>query len=237
MSATAATLSSPRPSLGIHPASTPGNFTGPSRRRASKLGDMQPTRTSLIQRVRDQSDADSWREFVSLYEPLLLSYVKNRGLSEIDAGDVVQDIFILLLRALPSFQLDHSRGRFRTWLWQVMMNALADRARKSKTRGRAEDEYIDRSDKLKSGAEVAEDEDWISAHRRRVLEFVLPKVQAKTQEKTWTCFEQHILKNRSGAEVGAEVGLSANAVCVNAARVLAKVRELCADYMEELGDE
>src|SRR5438552_3205642 len=97
-----------------------------SRIAAAKIEDMLPTRTSLLYRVRNQADEESWREFVALYEPLLLSYVRKRGLSQVDARDVVQDIFIQLLRILPTFTLDHSRGRFRTWLWQVVMNGIAD---------------------------------------------------------------------------------------------------------------
>jgi hypothetical protein len=47
-----------------------------------------------------------------------------------------------------------------------------------------------------------------------------------------------VLEGRPSAEVGAELGLSANSVNVNASRVLAKVREMCAYYKEEeLGDE
>jgi RNA polymerase sigma-70 factor (ECF subfamily) len=196
---------------------------------------MLQTRTSLLQRVRDHNDAGSWQEFVELYEPLLLSYVRSRGVPDADARDTVQDVFLLLLRALPTFKLDHTRGRFRTWLWQVTMNALADRGRRRNTRDRAEEGW-----RHQSGPPVTTDEpdrEWINAHRRRVVEFVLPRVKERTQEKTWYCFEEHVLKGRSGAEVAAEVGITANAVCVNAARVLAKVRDLCAEYMEELADD
>ena len=46
-----------------------------------------------------------------------------------------------------------------------------------------------------------------------------------------------ILLVGSGAEVGAEVGLPANSVYVNAARVLERIREQCAAYREDLGDD
>src|SRR5262245_3077094 len=86
------------------------------------VGSIQ-TNTSLIMRVRDPQDTSSWREFVELYEPLLVSYARSRGLHETDARDVAQEIFINLLRAMPTFELDRRRGRFRTWLWQVTVNA------------------------------------------------------------------------------------------------------------------
>lgn len=196
---------------------------------------MTDTRSSLLRRLRDPSDGDSWREFVSLYEPLLLSYVRSRGLCEDDARDVVQDILTDLLRALPHFELDHGRGRFRTWLWQVTRNALADRARRLQRRSQAEAEWRQRLDPDLLAGEVPESE-WLTAYRQRVLDFVLTRVRVQTQPRTWSCFEEHLLRNRPSAAVAAELGLTTNSVYVNASRVLARVREHCAEYLEELGD-
>ena len=66
---------------------------------------------------------------------------------------------------------------------------------------------------------------------------MLERVRTQSQPKTWACFEQHILRGRPSVEVAAELRLTANSVYVNASRVLARVREQCADYEEELGDE
>jgi RNA polymerase sigma-70 factor (ECF subfamily) len=195
------------------------------------------TRSSLIRRVRDPADAASWGEFVALYEPLLLGYVRSRGLQEHDARDVVQDIFTRLYRALPTFELDRQRGRFRTWLWQVTMSAIADWARQRRRQTEAEDEWRQRADDLDAAKNQEPDDEWIKEYQQRVLGFVLERVCEQAQPRTWTCFEQHILLGRPSAEVAAELGMTANAVYVNASRMLARVREQCADYMEELGDE
>ena len=40
---------------------------------------MNPTRSTLLMRVRDPADAEAWGEFVALYEPLLRAYVRGRG--------------------------------------------------------------------------------------------------------------------------------------------------------------
>jgi RNA polymerase sigma-70 factor (ECF subfamily) len=194
---------------------------------------MLQTNTSLILRVRDPHDTTSWQEFVELYEPLLVSYARSRGLHETDARDVVQETFINLLRALPKFELDHRRGRFRTWLWQVTINAISDQMRRRRSQDRAVEGWRDRAEEKEDDSEL----EFAAAHRLRVLEFVLPKVRAKTQEKTWHCFEQSILRGRAGAEVAAEVGLPVNTVYVHSSRVLAKVRALCAEHMEDFDDE
>jgi RNA polymerase sigma-70 factor (ECF subfamily) len=196
---------------------------------------MTPTRTSLIQRVRNPEDSGSWREFFELYEPLLVSYVRSRGLGHDDARDVVQDVFIALLRALPDFSLDHDRGKFRTWLYQITINRVRDFERRRAALRKHAVQHAELAPQ--EAATDQPDEEWLAAHRRRVLEFVLPKVQASSQPRTWHCFEQQVLRSRKTAEIAAELGITANAVCVNAGRVLEKVRALCADYMEDLDDE
>jgi RNA polymerase sigma-70 factor (ECF subfamily) len=195
----------------------------------------EETRDSLIKEV-SRGNADSWGEFVSLYEPLLLGYVLGQGMAKHDAGDVVQDVFIKLFRTLPNFKLDHQRGRFRTWLWQVTSTTVVDWARKRKRQAKSEEVVRDR---IKNSGQSTRDPDpeFDSAFQQRVMSFVFEKVRAKTQPKTWACFEQHVLEGRPSAEVGSQLGLNANSVNVNASRVLARVRELCAYYKEELRDD
>jgi RNA polymerase sigma-70 factor (ECF subfamily) len=193
---------------------------------------MTQTRTSLLRRVRNPADGASWAEFVALYEPLLLNYVRKRGLNEHDARDVVQTIFVNLLRKMPNFELDKSRGRFRTWLWRVCHHAVVDHGR---ARQRIQKAEIARRQNFTEAE--PEPEDWIAMHRQRTLQFAMERVRAVTAPKTWACFEQHVLRNRPGADVGAEVGLPANSVYVNASRVVERIRDECAAYREDLGDD
>jgi RNA polymerase sigma-70 factor (ECF subfamily) len=198
---------------------------------------MVETRTTLLLRVRDPADSESWREFVLLYEPLLLGYVQRRGLREHDARDVVQEVFGTLVRTLPGFELDRQRGRFRTWLWRVTHNAVVDWNRRRGRRAAAEDRA---REEAPVAVELGDDEleaEWLAAHRRRILDFALEQVRSRTNETTWKCFQWHLLEGRPSSDVAADLGLTANAVYVNASRVLARVREQCAEYAEELGEE
>ena len=201
---------------------------------------MMETRSSLLSRVRNPADTAGWREFVTLYEPLLLAYVRKKGLTEPDASDVVQEVLARLVKVLPDFELQRERGRFRTWLWKVTSSALVDWGRRKRRWGHFEplgawDPVDDREawDPVDDGESET---DWLTLHHRRVLEFAKAQVRARSHPRTWACFEQHVLRGRPSAEVAAELGLKANAVAVNASRVLARLRDYCQTYLEELAD-
>lgn len=189
------------------------------------------TRSSLLVQVRDTGDAASWREFVAVYEPLIVAYARKRGLSGPAARDVAQDVFVRLLRALPTFRLDRGRGRFRTWLWRVTASALVDRARRDGRRLEAERQWRERRP-----ADGPPDE-WRRMLRERVLRHALRKVEAGVGLAQWSCLARHLLERRPAAAVAAELGVTVNTVYVNASRVLAKVRRACAEAMGDLDDD
>jgi RNA polymerase sigma-70 factor (ECF subfamily) len=194
---------------------------------------MSRTRPSLIRRVRDPKDGASWQEFVHFYEPLLRGYVRARGLPRDDVPDVVQEIFIKLLRAMPTFSLDQQRGRFRTWLYEVTMNVVRDRARRKASAERSEDGWWTRFGKSIE-AEAEPREDWTTAHLRRALELAQDLVKPQTNSRTWYCYEQRFLIGRSCADIAAELEITPNAVSANAGRVFERVSTLSVEKLEEL---
>src|SRR5581483_3860265 len=58
----------------------------------------------------------AWERFVELYTPLLIRWAHRAELSADDARDLVQDLFLDLVRKLPKFRYDPERGKFRCWL-------------------------------------------------------------------------------------------------------------------------
>jgi hypothetical protein len=84
--------------------------------------------------------------------------------------------------------------------------------------------------------EADSDPDWGPMHHDRVLSFALETVRKRSRRTTWACFDRHVLQRRPSAEVASELGLTANNVDVNSSRILDRVREFCAEYLEELAD-
>jgi RNA polymerase sigma-70 factor (ECF subfamily) len=215
----------------------PGRSAGRPRKSAGvgsecgiMLGSMNrdlgpETRPSLIRDFANPNNVDSRRKFIEIYEPLLFRYVRAKGLSEAATRDVVQDVWVRLLQYLPKFRYD-PKLRFRSWLWRVTMSAYGEW-------GKGENKLpAGRDIDAVAGAEPV-DPEFDREFRRHVLQVVLAQIKPTIQDKTWSCFEEHLLKGRPTKEVAAELDIKANTVVVNAARVLTKVRALCLEYAEE----
>lgn len=193
------------------------------------------TQSSLLRRLHDADDNQSWGEFYEVYHPLLIRYVRSHEVGPQDAEDLVQDIFMNKLRpAMTRFELDRQRGRFRTWLFEVTTNAIRDWARRRQNQTPAIGLSSEFTGPIAPSVTEELSRQWEQYHHEQIMQFAMKKSRECFEAKTWACFEQRTLRGRSGAEVAAELGLSLNAVYTNAHRVLEKIRELCEQHDEKL---
>src|SRR5258708_12676834 len=92
--------------------------------------DTIPTRKSLLGRLKDWNDQESWRVFFDTYWQLIYNAAIKAGLSDAEAQDVVQETVISVLKALPNFEYDSSKGSFKHWLMRLTHWRIADQVRK-----------------------------------------------------------------------------------------------------------
>jgi len=186
------------------------------------------TSPSLLIRLRDTNDNDSWAEFFTVYAPFIEKYAHMMGLDRQHAPDIVSEVLIICVRQMPDFEYNQRAGAFRAWLRTVTQNAVKGLWKKQKRQA---------GEPLGEGIEPAVDnwdELWDQEHRQHILKTTLPYVREKTNAKTWQCFELHILQRQPAAEVATQLGLKTNAVFVNASRVLERIRVRCREFDEEL---
>ena len=88
------------------------------------------TRESLLMRVKDQTDEQSWEDFVRYYRPFIYNLVRGMKIQHHDAEEIVQTVLVKSWNKLPDFEYDRGKGRFRGWLCQVSGNAVRDFIRK-----------------------------------------------------------------------------------------------------------
>src|SRR2546427_3339502 len=89
-----------------------------------------PTRWSLVARLKDLGDQQSWREFFDTYSRLIRGVAIKSGLTEAEAEDVVQETIISISKSMPDFKADPQAGSFKAFLLTITRRRIADQFRK-----------------------------------------------------------------------------------------------------------
>jgi RNA polymerase sigma-70 factor (ECF subfamily) len=180
---------------------------------------MHTTSVSLLERLRRPDAGAEWTRFVNLYTPLLHSWARHMGLQGQDMSDLVQEVFLLLLRKLPEFRYDDRQGSFRSWLRTVAINKWRELQRKRQPLAMQPDTLSDMLPPQDS------DDFWDKEYRQQLLHQTLQVVRDDFQPTTWQAFWEFVVQGRPGTEVAQELGLSLGAVYAAKVRVMARLRE------------
>jgi RNA polymerase sigma-70 factor (ECF subfamily) len=178
------------------------------------------TSISLLKRVRQPEDRQAWDRFVALYTPLLYSWACRLRLSEADAADLVQDVFVILLQKLPEFEYDPHKS-FRAWLWTVARHKYLERLRRPAERPLGTDEESPAQLAVDDGAELFAEAEYRTFLLGRALHLMQAEFQATTWKACWEC----VVNSKSAAVVAAELGTTVEVVWAAKSRVLRRLRE------------
>ena len=75
--------------------------------------ELLPTRSSLLDRLRNWEDQASWQEFFNTYWKFIYSMAIRSGLSEQEAEDGVQETVLSIAKKMPEFVYDPAVCSFR----------------------------------------------------------------------------------------------------------------------------
>src|SRR5262245_403700 len=103
------------------------------------MPNLPSTRPSLLLRIRDRDDAQSWGEFTRLYGPIVYRFGRKRGLQDADAADLTQEVLRNVAASIGRLSYDRARGTFSGWLFTLahrrLHDLLARRARQAQGTG------------------------------------------------------------------------------------------------------
>lgn len=179
---------------------------------------MEATPPSLLERLRRPGEQAAWERFVRIYTPLLLSWARRLNVREADAADLVQDVFVILVRRLPEFEYDPAQ-RFRGWLWTVFINKWRERRRKPVPITAATEPSMEDLSAPDHLAAMIEAE-----YRDYLVQRVLGLLQSEFQPGTWRAFWESVATRRTAAEIAQDLGITENAVYLAKSRVLRRLR-------------
>jgi RNA polymerase sigma-70 factor, ECF subfamily len=189
------------------------------------------TSASLLGRLGQPNQNEAWERFVLLYAPFLSEILISRlRVRPQDADDLVQQIFITLLKKLPEFEYDPAKGKFRGYLRQICTSKAIDFLRKRRSFSANEAE-LSRLEDEKAGAEIARF--WKQDHNRILTERALDLMKENFQPTTWKACWEFVVNGRSAADIAKELGITENAVFIAKDRVIQRLREELEGLLEE----
>jgi RNA polymerase sigma-70 factor (ECF subfamily) len=187
------------------------------------------TRASLLLRLVDAHDHEAWVEFVALYEPVVYRLLRQHGLQDVDARDVMQELFLAVSRSIDRWDTSRDRGTFRGWLRRVVRNLVINWLKSGQRRDVAGGSDLHALLDRLPAADSQETIEFDREVRRALLHRAGQLVQSEVQPATWQAFWETSVAGLSPAAAAAKLGLSAGAVRVAKCRVLSRLKAAVAD--------
>ncbi len=88
------------------------------------MPDSLQTRDTLLGRLVDIYDEESWHEFVQYYRKFIYLLIIRLNVNHHDAEELTQEILLKLWKKLPDFKYNQEKGRFRSWLCRITDNQV-----------------------------------------------------------------------------------------------------------------
>jgi RNA polymerase sigma-70 factor (ECF subfamily) len=183
------------------------------------------TPVSLLERLRDGTDQEAWRQLDALYRPLICRWLLRDPALREEADDLAQEVMGVLVRELPGFRRQRT-GSFRRWLRQVTSNQVQAFRRRERRRPRALGEPDDDPLAQLSDPNSELSRLWDREHDRHVLRRLLEFLESDSQfaPSTLAAFRLVVFDEVKPAVAAAELGLTVNAVLLAKSRVLKRLR-------------
>ncbi|MCA9214824.1 MAG: sigma-70 family RNA polymerase sigma factor [Planctomycetales bacterium] len=194
---------------------------------------MQTTSPTLLQRLANGADDESWTRFIEIYKPLILAVIRTFPSMTDQAEDITQAVLLVLVKDLPSFHRQRP-GSFRTWLRRIVVHKLHEFHRK----GQRFPKPAAGSDVVESRiAELADpsselSQQWDKEHDRHVVNSLMEMVRKDFSESNWTAFRMLKIDGRPVGDIARELNKSENAVYLASSRILKRLRDIGAGLID-----
>ncbi len=186
------------------------------------------TRPSLLVRLRNLQDQQSWEEFFAVYQPLVFRMARNQGLQDADASELTQEVFIAVASAIQRWDPDPRLGSFRAWLFRIarnlMINWLVYRRRHPAGTGNSDvhrllaeqpDPHQDQEDSAVFDRE----------YKRQAFAWAAEQIRKEFRDTTWQAFWLTCVENLPVVEAAEKLEMSPGAVYIARSRVMARLRQ------------
>src|SRR5438105_4837027 len=177
-----------------------------------------PTRRSVLTRLKEWDDHESWKDFFDTYWKLVYGVAVKAGLNETEAQEVVQETVIAVAKKMHDFKYDPAVGSFKSWLLHITRCRIADQLRKryrDKARVERMPEETARTDAIaripdpaRLNLEPIRQEDW----QQNLAAAALARVKRQVKPRQYQIFDLYVVKGWPVDQVRQTLGVSATQV-------------------------
>jgi RNA polymerase sigma-70 factor (ECF subfamily) len=172
-----------------------------------------PTRKSLLSRLRNLEDEESWADFFNTYWKLIYGVARRAGLADVDAQEVVQQTVIDVSRKMQEFKYDATKS-FKAFLLTMTRWRILDQLRKHQrdearaplrretTHGASAVEAI--PDPAGPELESIWDEEW----EKNIWDAAIERVKLGVNAKQYQIFDLYVMKEWPVQKVAHTLGVS-----------------------------
>lgn len=187
-----------------------------------------PTRSSLLFRLKEWKDSASWDEFFQAYNKSIHKIAIGRGLTRIEAEEVVQETMVAVARQMPEFSYDRAIGSFKSWLFTITRRSIGKHLKKRLTGDAppANPGQTDVTEELESyidpapGLEQQWDEEW----RLNLIHLAMDRVRRRIKPKQYQMFDLYVTQHLPMEQVTKMLNVNTAQVYMAKLRVSAMVR-------------
>jgi RNA polymerase sigma factor (sigma-70 family) len=193
--------------------------------------DLIPTRRSLLSRLKNWRDTESWRVFFDTYWKLIYGFAVQRGLTHSEAEEVVQETVLAVAKHIGAFHYDPRRSSFKTWLLTVTRSKIANqferRARQPSAADppREDTSGTSRLSRIPDASGDGWERTWDAEWEKNLMDAAIQRVKRRVSIEQYQMFDLFVLKQWPAREVAKTLGVTMAHVYVAKHRIAKLIRK------------
>lgn len=190
------------------------------------------TRSSVLAAVKDTGDAAAWARFFDLYAGFVFAIARSKGLASEDADDIVQGVFSELVRRMPTFEYDRTKGNFRSYLLGLINWRVLDKLKADKREFELNAAYCEEKPAAPVTEAVFIDQEWQNA----AFDEALRRLQEEVRPDHFAAFVESTVEGLDTETVMRLHGMTRDNIYQIRARFTAKLKALVATIRTEMDE-
>ena len=195
-----------------------------------------PTRVTLLAKLKKTDNNEAWLEFEKIYRGFILSLIVRMGINQEDAKDISQAVLTKVWQKIEDFEYNQNKGKFHNWLAAMTRNTVRDffRTKKNFITGRDsveyQEEYLDIETHVLPDIENLAREEWVL----HITNLAWDNIKGDIYETKQDVFKM-VSQEIPNKEIARKLGISEPSVRVYKAEVFEKMRTEINRLNRELG--